>query len=90
MLLFQADMYDTLRRAGEVREAIEGLEAIVASYPGLAIAHLRLAQAYLELDRERQARQALENVKTIWQDADAALIYLKIVAQLEAELDERA
>jgi tetratricopeptide (TPR) repeat protein len=89
-LQFQADMYDTMRRAGEVAEAATGLEAIVATYPGLAIAQLHLAQAYLDLNRERQARQALDNVKTIWQEADESLIYLQTVAQVESELEERA
>ncbi|MEO0345445.1 MAG: tetratricopeptide repeat protein [Pseudomonadota bacterium] len=90
ILSMQAEMYDTLRRAGEIREAISGLEGIVTRYPGLAIAHLRLAQAYFDLGRESQARDALDAVKEIWQEADDTLVYLQEVANLEAALDERA
>ena len=83
-------MYDTLRRAGEIREAVSGLEGIVTRYPGLALAHLRLAQAYFDLGRESQAREALDAVKALWQEADETLVYLQEVASLEAALDERA
>ena len=90
ILSMQAEMYDTLRRAGEIREAVSGLEGIVTRYPGLALAHLRLAQAYFDLGRESQAREALDAVKALWQEADETLVYLQEVASLEAALDERA
>ena len=90
LLGMQAEMYDILRRAGEVREAVAGLEAIVTSYPGLALAHLRLAQAYLELGEIREAREALAMVKSIWSDADRTLIYMQDIETLEAALDKRA
>ena len=90
ILGIQAEMYDILRRAGEVRDAVAGLEGIVATYPGLAIAHLRLAEAYLELGRDAPAKRALDTVKTIWRDADEGMIYLNDVARVETALADRA
>ncbi|MEM8548668.1 MAG: hypothetical protein AAGF46_10970, partial [Pseudomonadota bacterium] len=79
----RADMYDLRRRIGDADMAIEGLLQVVEAFPGLALGHLRLAQAYADLGRKEAAREALSVALEIWRNADPAYIYI-------AEADELA
>ncbi|MFK8051397.1 MAG: tetratricopeptide repeat protein [Woeseiaceae bacterium] len=82
----QASMYDLLRQAGEAQEAVDGLKTIVATYPGLATAHLYLAQAYLELGDNARAKRAADRAEDLWSNADEGYVYLKVLEKVQAEI----
>ncbi|MEL7025136.1 MAG: tetratricopeptide repeat protein [Pseudomonadota bacterium] len=86
----RAGMYDILRQAGEQSRAIEGLAALVTQFPGHALAHLRLAQAYFEMGDRSKSREFLDIALGIWQDADATYVYFLEAMALQEQLASEA
>lgn len=82
----RANLYDLMRQAGEPASAVEGLVTVVNGYPGHAVAHLRLAQAYFAMGEVSKSRASLDRAIEIWSDADATLVYLEEVRELESQL----
>lgn len=85
-LSMQATMYEVIRQAGEPALAIEGLKVIVEQFPGLAMAHLYLANAYADIGNTKLARTAADRAEALWSNADAGFVYLKKLTELQAEL----
>ncbi|MEN7341688.1 MAG: tetratricopeptide repeat protein, partial [Pseudomonadota bacterium] len=85
--LLRASLYDLMREAGEPRDAVEGLQTIVDAFPGLAVGHLYLAKAYVDLGQWRRAETAIRRAEDLWANADAGLHYLEEIADLRAALD---
>ncbi len=81
-----AGMYDVLRKAGEPERAIEGLLPLIDKFPGHALAHLRLAQAYEAAGDTTKSIDALEEALMIWQDADETFVYLLEAKALQERL----
>ncbi|MEM7610592.1 MAG: tetratricopeptide repeat protein [Pseudomonadota bacterium] len=82
----RANMYDLLRRIGEPRAAIEGLLDVVSRFPGLAVAHLRLAQAYVDVGDFDAARSAAQTAGDIWRDADENYKFLEELREVDSAI----
>ncbi|MEM7762983.1 MAG: tetratricopeptide repeat protein [Pseudomonadota bacterium] len=82
----RATMYDLLRQAGETEAAILGLKKVVNEFPGLAMAYMFLAEAYLSAGERGMAQDAASRAEDLWTDADDAFVYLPKLEKLLAEL----
>ena len=82
----RVNMYDLMRRAGRPDRAIEGLVEVVTRFPGHALGHLRLAQAYFEIGKRSEAQRALDAALDIWRDADETLVFLREADDLRERL----
>ncbi len=85
----RVNMYDLMRQAGQPQRAIEGLLEVVEMYPGLAVAHLRLAQAYFDAGDVSDASDALSVATDIWRDADPEFVWLKEALDLRKAINQR-
>ncbi|MEO1420335.1 MAG: hypothetical protein AAFU66_05215, partial [Pseudomonadota bacterium] len=59
---------------------------LIDKFPGHALAHLRLAQAYEAAGDTTKSIDALEAALVIWQDADETFVYLLEAKALQERL----
>ena len=67
-------------------EAFKRLNEVIKQYPSLPQAHLALAEYYLEISQYDKARQSLQTVLDIWDNADPEFIDFKRMKQVESQL----